>query len=117
MNGDRVDGLDSRPLGAGYVVIAEFEVMPARMREFIALAQGFSDECIESEPGCWQFDVVQLTTTPNGVLFYEAYDDVAAFEAHCRSPHLAEFRKAFKSMVVGEKPLRQGSRAREGSAC
>ena len=101
----------------GHVVIAEFEVKPARLDEFVALAQRFSVDCLESESGCWQFDVVQLTTTPNGVLFYEAYDDVAAFEAHCRSPHLADFRKAFKSMVVGEKPLRQGSRAREGSAC
>lgn len=100
----------------GHVVIAEFEVKPTRLDEFVALAQRFSVDCLESETGCWQFDVVQLATTPDGVLFYEAYDDVAAFEAHCRSPHLAEFRKAFKSMVLGEKPLRQGARTRERSA-
>ena len=111
MNGDRVDGLDSRPLGAGYVVIAEFEVMPARMREFIALAQGFSDECIESEPGCWQFDVVQLETTPGNVLFYEVYDGTSAFEAHCQSTHLVRFRKAFKQMIVAERLIRLGSRS------
>lgn len=100
----------------GHVVIAEFEVKPARFDEFVALAHTFSVECVESEPGCWQFDVVQLATTPHGVLFYEAYDDVAAFEAHCSSSHLAAFKKAFKGMVVNEKPLRQGSRAQGGSA-
>ncbi len=107
MNGqDTVD----RPLGAGYVVIAEFEVIPARIREFIALAQGFSDECIESEPGCWQFDVVQLETSPSGILFYEVYDSITAFESHCQSAHLDRFKKAFKKMIVAERPLRQGSR-------
>ena len=96
---------------SSHIVIAEFEVRPECFAEFIALARRFSEECVESEPGCWQFDVVELTTTPNGVLFYEAYDDLSAFEAHCRAPHLATFKKAFKDLVVGEKPLRQGSRA------
>ena len=96
---------------ASHVVIAEFEVRPERFAEFIALARRFSVECVESEPGCWQFDVVELATTPSGVLFYEAYDDVAAVEAHCHTPHLAAFKKSFKDLVVGEKPLRPGSRA------
>ena len=100
----------------GHVVIAEFEVKPTRLDEFVALAHRFSVDCLESEAGCWQFDVVQLAMPPNSVLFYEAYDDVTAFEAHCRSPHLAEFRKAFKGLVISERPLRQGARARERSA-
>ena len=45
---------------ASHVVIAEFEVRPERFAEFIALARRFSVECVESEPGCWQFDVVEL---------------------------------------------------------
>ena len=96
---------------ASHIVMAEFEVRPECFAEFIALARRFSVECVESEPGCWQFDVVELATTPSGVLFYEAYDDVEAFQAHCRTPHLAAFQSAFKDLVVGEKPLRQGSRA------
>ena len=100
----------------GHVVIAEFEVKPERFDEFVALAHKFSVECVESEPGCWQFDVVELITTAHGVLFYEAYDDVAAFEAHCRSPHLAVFKRAFQGLVHSEKPLRQGLRARGGGA-
>jgi len=90
--------------------MAEFTVSPQRLDDFIALAQKFSDECLESEAGCWQFDVVQLETTPRGILFYEAYDDLAAFEAHCRSPHLARFKAAFPQMIIAERPLRRGTR-------
>lgn len=99
-----------RPLGAGFVVLAEFEVVPKQIDNFIALAQGFSDECIESEPGCWQFDVVQLETSHTDVLFYEVYDGMAAFEAHCQSTHLRRFKAAFQGMIAAERPLRRGSR-------
>ncbi|MFC5521738.1 putative quinol monooxygenase [Polaromonas jejuensis] len=99
-----------RPAGkvGACVVIAEFEVKPESFGDFAALARRFAEECVESEPGCRQFDVVQLETTPRGVLFYEAYDDAAAFEAHCGSAHLARFRAAFAPLIVGERPLRRG---------
>ena len=100
----------SRPLGAGYVVIAEFVVKALCIDDFMALALDFSDECLESEAGCWQFDVVQLETPPQCVLFYEAYDDLAAFAAHCQSPHLARFKASFAPLIVGERPLRRGTR-------
>jgi quinol monooxygenase YgiN len=102
--------LTHRPPGAGYVVIAEFDVSPAHLNEFLALANSFSDECIESESGCWQFDVVTLEATASGVLFYEAYDNAEAFEAHCRSTHLVRFKAAFETLGIREKPLRRGSR-------
>jgi quinol monooxygenase YgiN len=97
------------PLTA-YVVIAEFEVLPARLGDFLTLARGFAGECLSQEPGCRQFDVVVLEGTPAGVLFYEAFDDIAAFEAHGRASHLAVFKAAFRSLVVGERALRKGRR-------
>lgn len=98
-----------RPAGkvGACIVIAEFEVRPEAFGDFAALAHSFAEECLEGEPGCWQFDVVQLET-PCGMLFYEAYDDEAAFEAHCRSAHLARFKAAFPPLIVGERPLRRG---------
>ena len=90
------------------VVIAEFEVRPETFSGFCALARRFAAECLHDELGCRQFEVVQLETTPHGVVFYEAYDDAAAFEAHCRSPHLARFKATFPPLIVGERPLRRG---------
>lgn len=90
------------------IVIAEFEVKPGAFGDFAALASRFAKECLESEPGCRQFDVVQLEAPPHGVLFYEAYDDAAAFEAHCGSAHLARFKTTFPPLIIGERPLRRG---------
>lgn len=91
------------------IVIAELVVKRDSLGEFSALARGFAQECLENEPGCRQFDVVILETTPDSVLFYEAYDDGTAFEAHCRSAHLAKFKAAFPPLVAEERPLRRGS--------
>ena len=107
--------MQNRP---SHVIVAEFEVRPECYEKFVALARRFSVECVESEPGCWQFDVVELATPPNGVLFYEAYDDVAAFEAHCRTPHLAAFRDAFfpagRPAPLGVRPAERMTHARAG---
>jgi quinol monooxygenase YgiN len=96
------------------VVIAELAVKPERLGAFVALARSFAAECLAREPGCRQFQVVRLETTPHQVLFFEAYDDAAAFDAHRASDHLAKFKAAFQGMVTGEQPLRQGRHAQEG---
>jgi quinol monooxygenase YgiN len=97
-----------------HVVIAELEVKPDRLGAFVALARSFAAECLAREPGCRQFQVVRLETTPHHVLFFEAYDDAAAFDAHRASDHLVRFKAAFQDMVTSEQPLRQGQREQEG---
>lgn len=92
----------------GHVVIAELELRPEREDDFIALARSFAAECRARETGCRQFQAVRLATTPPRVLFFEVYDDDAAFEAHRASDHLRRFQAAFQGMVAGEQPLRQG---------
>jgi quinol monooxygenase YgiN len=86
--------------------MAEFEV--TALDDFVALARRFAHECLAHETGCLQFDVVRLESTPHGVLFYETYDDAAAFHAHCGSAHLARFKATFPPLIIGEKPLRRG---------
>lgn len=90
------------------VVIAELQVKSLRKSEFVALARDFADECLAREPGCRQFQVVLIETTPNHVLFFEVYDDADAFETHRASPHLTRFKAAFDGMVQAEMPLRYG---------
>jgi quinol monooxygenase YgiN len=56
-----------------------------------------------SEPGCLAYRVHRGTKDPDLFLFYETYVDDVAFEAHKRSPHLAEYRKRRESegLVAG----------------
>jgi quinol monooxygenase YgiN len=95
---------------AAFVVIAEFVVKPGCIDAFLALAQDDASHSVADEPGCRQFDVVQVEEAPLRVLFYEVYDSRAAFDAHLRTPHLARFREGFPALVLEERPVRFASR-------
>ena len=90
------------------VVIAELVAGQGQRGDLVVLARSFAAQCLAQEAGCQQFQVVELETSPDHLLFYEVYDDAAAFEAHRASDHLARFKAAFKDLVVSEQPLRLG---------
>jgi quinol monooxygenase YgiN len=91
---------------AAFVVIPEFVVKLDCLDAFLALAQDDASHSVADEPGCRQFDVVQMEGAPHHVLFYEVYDSRAAFDAHLQTPHLARFREGFPALVVEERPVR-----------
>jgi quinol monooxygenase YgiN len=47
------------------------------------------------EPGTQLFEVHRSVENPSHFLFYEVFDDAAAYEAHQQTPH-------FKALIVGE---------------
>jgi len=47
----------------------------------------------QNEPGCLVYRAHRLARDPDLFLFYEAYADDAALEAHRKAPHLAAFRE------------------------
>jgi quinol monooxygenase YgiN len=61
-----------------------------------ALAALLIEQCgviLGSEPGCLDYRIHRATDDPRNFLFYETYVDDAAFDAHRKSPHLADYRK------------------------
>jgi quinol monooxygenase YgiN len=94
-----------------FVVVAEFEVKADCLGDFLTLARDDAQHSLADEPGCRQFDVVELDETPARVMFYEVYDDRAAFDSHLQTPHLARFRAGFPALIVKERTARFGSRA------
>ena len=47
----------------------------------------------QAEPGCLVYRPHRSTKDPDLFLFYEAYVDDAALDAHRKAPHLAAFRE------------------------
>lgn len=47
----------------------------------------------KAEPGCLVYRPHRSTEDPDVFLFYEMYQDDAAFEAHRKAPHLAAYRE------------------------
>jgi quinol monooxygenase YgiN len=100
-----------RPAQSGaFVVIAEFEVKPGRMEEFLAAALDDARHSVADEPGCRQFDVIRPEGSERTVVFYEVYDSRAAFDAHLATPHLARFRDAFPPLIDLEREVRFAER-------
>ncbi|SAK57428.1 putative quinol monooxygenase [Caballeronia ptereochthonis] len=93
-----------------FVVIAEFEVKPECLSDFLALARDDAQHSLADESGCRQFDIVRVEDTTPRVVFYEVYDDRAAFDAHLQTPHLSRFRGGFPALIVAERPVRFGAR-------
>ena len=91
-----------------FVVIAEFRVKPGRLDAFLAAAEDDARRSVADEPGCRRFDVILGEGDGRSVVFYEVYDDRAAFDAHLETPHLARFRVAFPPLVEAELPVRFG---------
>ncbi|AKZ61982.1 antibiotic biosynthesis monooxygenase [Herbaspirillum hiltneri N3] len=102
-------------VATAFVVIAEFEVKSASMADFLALAHDDARHSVADEPGCRQFDVVCIADSTR-VLFYEIYDDRAAFDLHLETPHLARFRAGFPACIERELAVRFGSIANGGKA-
>ncbi|WP_337269114.1 putative quinol monooxygenase [Oryzifoliimicrobium ureilyticus] len=100
--------MDSSKLA--FVVIAEFQVKPGRMPEFLAAARDDASHSVVEETGCRQFDIICPQGEPDIVVFYEVYKDRAAFDVHLQTEHVDRFRKAFPALIVEERPVRFSDR-------
>ncbi|RWH66988.1 putative quinol monooxygenase [Mesorhizobium sp.] len=89
-----------------FVVIPEFRVRPQVRTAFLDAALDDAQHSLADEAGCRRFDVVCPESAEDMVLFYEIYDDRAAFDAHLQTPHLKRFQAAMKALEVEETVVR-----------
>jgi quinol monooxygenase YgiN len=95
------------PTAAGpFVIIAEFEVKPGRLEQFLEVAEVDSRHSVTDEPGCRQFTVTVDREQPDRVVLFEVYDDEAAFDAHLETVHLQAFRAGIEDLVVSRRVRR-----------
>ena len=89
---------------AGLTVVAKLRAAPGKGD---ALAAFLKEQCgvvRASEPGCLAYRLHRAKDDPDVFLFYEAFVDDAAFEAHRQSPHLAEYRKRREALGLTAGP-------------
>lgn len=87
----------------GYVVLVEFKLRPGTSERFRRLINENARASVRDERGCRQFDVVVPEGEPDSVLLYEIYDDKAAFAAHMKTPHFADFDRDSAPCVASKK--------------
>jgi autoinducer 2-degrading protein len=96
----------------GFVILAEFDLHPRAMADFLRHVGDNAGASVRDEPGCRRFDVLVPESeaqegTPRVVL-YEIYDSPECFAAHLRTPHYQVFEEATKALVSGRSVRRLG---------
>ena len=102
-------------MSGGFVIAVDFRVKPGQMAAFRKLIDANAKASVRAEPGCSRFDVCAHRNEPDRILLYEIYDDRAAFDAHLKTPHFAEFN-AQSAPLVAEKTVYECDLVCEGSA-
>ena len=74
-----------------HVITVEFRARSGHEADLRARLQKHASNSLGREEGCIQFDVSVDPQDPGRLFLYEVYRDQAAFEAHTKTPHFAEF--------------------------
>jgi quinol monooxygenase YgiN len=57
------------------------------------------------ERGCHRYRISASPLSPNGVLFFEWYENADALAAHLASPHFAAFREATSGCRLSDRKI------------
>lgn len=96
--------MQTQQITGGLAVTAIWEAREGEADTVADILARFAPQA-RKEPGTKMFLVHRAVTNPAQFLFYELFEDEAAFEAHQQTPH-------FKALIVGEGVPRLNKRER-----
>ena len=91
-----------------FVITASFQIQPAHLPAFIAASLEDARGSVRDEPGCVRFDVVQDTADETRFLFFEVYQDEAAFAHHLTTPHFQRWNEAVTAWLMAPAVVTRG---------
>ena len=87
---------------SAFVILVDFQLYAGAKAAFRRLIDANARASCRDEPGCQRFDVLERPGEADRVLLYEIYDDRAAFDAHVRTAHFAQFNAASAPLVAAK---------------
>ena len=94
----------SEAIGSGLLVVAQWEAKDGQADRVADILARFLPEA-QREAGAKLFLISRAKDNPAQFLFYELFEDAAAFEAHQQTAH-------FKALILGEGVPRLSRRER-----
>jgi quinol monooxygenase YgiN len=85
--------------GGVYINAVDLVIVPSEMPKFIEAIKENGANAVK-EPGCREFNITVLASSPNHVFLYEVYDNEAALEAHRQTPHFKKYQAAITGMIA-----------------
>ena len=87
-------------------LVVTLSIEPGHVDAVIEAAKAHGARSLNSEPGTLQFDVMLALEEDNKVVFYEVYEDEAAYDIHRKSESLTTFHKDVEGKVGGASVVR-----------
>ncbi|HWA68913.1 MAG TPA: putative quinol monooxygenase [Rhizomicrobium sp.] len=84
---------------APYVNLIELVIIPSELPKFLETAKENAAAFIK-EPGVREFNITQLASNPNHIVFYEVYDNEAALTAHRSTDRYKKFKAGTENMIA-----------------
>lgn len=81
------------------VRMAELEIDPAQLDNYIALLTEEIEASVEKEPGVMMLHAVSVKDAPEKVRILEVYANRQAYEAHIQTPHFLKYKTLTAGMV------------------
>ncbi len=82
------------------VRIAELEIVPTLLSEYLALLREEIAASLEREEGVLMLHAVSEQAAPNRIRLLEVYASRAAYEAHITTPHFLKYKQGTLHMVT-----------------
>ena len=83
------------------VRMAELEIVPARLKAYLAFLTEEIATSVEREPGVLMLHAVADKAEPHKIRILEVYASRAAYEAHIQTPHFLKYKEGTADMVAG----------------
>jgi quinol monooxygenase YgiN len=81
------------------VRMAELEIDPAQLEEYIALLTEEIETSVAKEPGVLMLHAVSIKNAPEKIRILEVYASRQAYEAHIQTPHFVKYKTLTTGMV------------------
>ena len=88
-----------RQYGERVVRLAEIEVEPSMLDDYLRFAKEVGEASTRIEPGVLTLFSMQSKETPNKIYILEIYADREAYQSHLQTPHFKKYKEGTAMMV------------------
>ena len=88
-----------RQYGKRVVRLAEIEVEPSMLDDYLRFAKEVGEASTRIEPGVLTLFSMQSKETPNKIYILEIYADREAYQSHLQTPHFKKYKEGTAMMV------------------
>ncbi len=93
------ENLPLRQYGEKIVRLAEIEVVPEHLEEYMAFAKEVGETSVKVEPGVLTLFSMQTKEDPCKIYILEIYADQEAYQSHIQTAHFRKYKEGTAKMV------------------